>query len=280
MADFSDVLFVSDFDHTMTGTDGTIPLANRRAIAAFTARGGCVTVCTGRSLPLFRSMLPQLPVNAPVILFNGGLCYDFARQAALFSYPIELDARALAADLLRRYPDVLLEVQAEETHYCLRPDANLEEFCRISQCPIHCLPPEKMPRSIMKLALYQDFRSPDVGQLFEITPDEETFFAEVAAYLNTQYAGVLSAVRSAPRVVDIQAAQATKGQAARRLAQLLGKKILAVAGDSQNDLSMLDAADLAFVPADASIDKTPYCEVAPCSNGSVASAIAMLETLL
>ena len=32
MADFSDVLFVSDFDHTMTGTDGTIPLANRRAI--------------------------------------------------------------------------------------------------------------------------------------------------------------------------------------------------------------------------------------------------------
>ena len=102
MADFSDVLFVSDFDHTMTGTDGTIPLANRRAIAAFTARGGCVTVCTGRSLPLFQSMLPQLPVNAPVILFNGGLCYDFARQAALFSYPIELDARALAADLLRR----------------------------------------------------------------------------------------------------------------------------------------------------------------------------------
>ena len=183
MADFSDVLFVSDFDHTMTGTDGTIPLANRRAIAAFTARGGCVTVCTGRSLPLFRSMLPQLPVNAPVILFNGGLCYDFARQAALFSYPIELDARALAADLLRRYPDVLLEVQAEEAHYCLRPDANLEEFCRLSQCPIHCLPPEKMPRSIMKLALYQDFRSPDVGQLFEITPDEETFFAEVAAYL-------------------------------------------------------------------------------------------------
>ena len=280
MADFSDVLFVSDFDHTMTGTDGTIPLANRRAIAAFTARGGCVTVCTGRSLPLFRPMLPQLPVNAPVILFNGGLCYDFARQSALFSYPIELDARALAADLLRRYPEVLLEVQAEEAHYCLRPDENLEEFCRRSQCPIHRLTPEKMPRSIMKLALYQDFRSPDVGQLFEITPDEETFFAEVAAYLNTQYAGVLSAVRSAPRVVDIQAAQATKGQAARRLAQLLGKKILAVAGDSQNDLSMLDAADLAFVPADASIDKAPYREVAPCSNGSVASAIAMLETLL
>ena len=196
-----------------------------------------------------------------------------------FSYPIELDARALAADLLRRYPDVLLEVQAEEAHYCGR----MQIWRRMPASPsarIHCLPPEKMPRSIMKLALYQDFRSPDVGQLFEITPDEETFFAEVAAYLNTQYAGVLSAVRSAPRVVDIQAAKATKGQAARRLAQLLGKKILAVAGDSQNDLSMLDAADLAFVPADASIDKTPYCEVAPCSNGSVASAIAMLETLL
>ena len=40
MADFSDVLFVSDFDHTMTGTDGTIPLANRRAIAAGRLRDG------------------------------------------------------------------------------------------------------------------------------------------------------------------------------------------------------------------------------------------------
>lgn len=280
MVDFSDVLFVSDFDHTMTGVDGRIPAKNRAAIAAFTTQGGSLTVCTGRSLPLFQPMLSQLPVNAPVILFNGALCYDFACNQTLFAEPIAMDARALTADLLHRYPEVLLEVQEVKAHYCLRPDKNLMEFCRRSSCPVQAIQTDEVPAQIMKLALYQDFRTPDVAQLFQITPEEEVFFAEVAAYLNTQYAGVLSAVRSAPRVVDIQAAQATKGQAARRLADLLGKKILAVAGDSQNDLSMLDAADYAFVPTDATIDPTPYRQVVACSEGSVADALAKLAEIL
>lgn len=280
MVDFSDVLFVSDFDHTMTGVDGKIPAENRVAIAAFTTQGGSLTVCTGRSLPLFQPMLSQLSVNAPVILFNGALCYDFVCSQTLFAEPIAMDARALTADLLHRYPEVLLEVQEVKAHYCLRPDKNLMEFCRRSYCPVQAIRADEVPAQIMKLALYQDFRTPDVAQLFQITPEEEVFFSEVAAYLNTQYAGVLSAVRSAPRVVDIQAAQATKGQAARRLADLLGKKILAVAGDSQNDLSMLDAADYAFVPADATIDPTPYRQVVACSEGSVADALSKLAEIL
>ena len=43
MPDFRDVLFVADYDHTLTGLDGTIPARNREAIAYFMEHGGSFT---------------------------------------------------------------------------------------------------------------------------------------------------------------------------------------------------------------------------------------------
>ena len=125
MPDFRDILFVADYDHTLTGLDGTIPARNREAIAYFMEHGGSFTLCTGRSLPLFRPVADQIPMNAPAILFNGGCCYDFERESMLFQIPIDLDARALAEDLLRVYPEALLEIQEVRQHYSLGFDANL-----------------------------------------------------------------------------------------------------------------------------------------------------------
>ena len=280
MPDFRDILFVADYDHTLTGLDGTIPARNREAIAYFMEHGGSFTLCTGRSLPLFRPVADQIPMNAPAILFNGGCCYDFERESMLFQIPIDLDARALAEDLLRVYPEALLEIQEVRQHYSLGFDANLTEFCRLSGCAIEPISLSEMPRQVMKLAMYQDFREPNVANLFEITPREEALFSGMAAYLLENYGDAVSAVRSAPRIVDIQSARATKGIAARRLAQNLGKRVLVAAGDSQNDLTMLAEADYAFVPADASIEQGSYLRVCPCSDGAIADAVEYLANRL
>ena len=280
MPDFRDILFVADYDHTLTGLDGTIPARNREAIAYFMEHGGSFTLCTGRSLPLFRPVANQIPMNAPAILFNGGCCYDFERESMLFQIPIDLDARALAEDLLRVYPEALLEIQEVGQHYSLGFNANLTEFCRLSGCAIEPISLSEMPRQVMKLAMYQDFREPNVANLFEITPREEALFSGMVAYLLENYGDAVSAVRSAPRIVDIQSARATKGIAARRLAQNLGKRVLVAAGDSQNDLTMLAEADYAFVPADASIEQGSYLRVCPCSDGAVADAVEYLANRL
>ena len=280
MPDFRDILFVADYDHTLTGLDGTIPARNREAIAYFMEHGGSFTLCTGRSLPLFRPVANQIPMNAPAILFNGGCCYDFERESMLFQIPIDLDARALAEDLLRVYPEALLEIQEVGQHYSLGFNANLTEFCRLSGCAIEPISLSEMPRQVMKLAMYQDFREPNVANLFEITPREEALFSGMVAYLLENYGDAVSAVRSAPRIVDIQSARATKGIAARRLAQNLGKRVLVAAGDSQNDLTMLAEADYAFVPADASIEQGSYLRVCPCSDGAIADAVEYLANRL
>ena len=277
MPDFSDILFVTDYDHTLTGPDGKIPAANREAIDYFMAHGGSFTLCTGRSLPLFRPVADQIPMNAPALLSNGGLCYDFAREKMQFRIPIDLDAKSLARDLLTSFPGCLLEVQEIVSHYSLRYDGNLFQFCANSGCPIETIALEDLPERVMKFALYEDFRTPEVANLFEITPEEDVRFARMRAYILEKYGHALSAVRSAPRIVDIQSNLATKGAAAVRLAQEMGKGILAAAGDSQNDLTMLDAADIAFVPADASVSPQGYQQVCGCGEGSIADAVAYLE---
>lgn len=276
MADFHDILFVTDYDHTLTGPDGQIPARNREAIDYFMDHGGSFTLCTGRSLPLFRPVAAEIPMNAPALLSNGGICYDFAAEKMRFCIPIELDAGVLAADLLQTFPDALLELQELQCHYSIGYDANLTEFCRRSGCPIQPITLHEVPRQVMKLALYQDFRTPEVSNLFEITPAEEELFAIMRQYILERYGHAVSAVRSAPRIVDIQSNLATKGAAARRLAREMGKKYLVAAGDSQNDVTMLDAADWAFVPADASIDPAGYRQVCGCGVGAVADAVAYL----
>ena len=277
MPDFSDILFVADYDHTLTGPDGKIPDRNREAIQYFMAHGGSFTLCTGRSLPLFRPVSVNIPMNAPALLSNGGLCYDCQTEQTLFRIPIELDAGQLARDLLDTFPGCLLEVQEILSHYSLKYDPNLFQFCQNSGCPIQTIALADLPERVMKFALYEEFRTPEVSNLFEITPEEDVRFARMRAYILEKYGHALSAVRSAPRIVDIQSNLATKGAAAVRLARELGKKVLAAAGDSQNDLTMLDAADIAFVPGDASIDPDAYQRVCPCAEGSVADAVAYLE---
>ena len=87
MGRFSNVLFASDFDHTLTDMSGQIPARNLEAIAAFQAEGGIFTVASGRSIPMFRKKAALVPVNAPCILYNLNGYYNDLK--ALLDHMIE-----------------------------------------------------------------------------------------------------------------------------------------------------------------------------------------------
>ena len=91
MAKFSDVLLASDFDRTLSGCDGTIPQANLDAIRYFMDEGGAFTVASGRSIPLFRQKAALVPVNAPCILSNGAILYDYNTKTQLDPYLARID---------------------------------------------------------------------------------------------------------------------------------------------------------------------------------------------
>ena len=71
-------------------------------------------------------------------------------------------------------------------------------------------------------------------------------------------------------------------KAARRLADTLGRSILVCVGDAPNDLAMLQAADYSFRTGDCdpAMRRYDFRDAAPSAEGSVASVIDALRTLL
>jgi HAD superfamily hydrolase (TIGR01484 family) len=269
---YSDVLLTVDFDRTLTATDSMIPQRNLEAIAYFMAHGGAFTVNTGRSVPMSRGrVLPEVPVNAPLLLYNGSAAFDKAAEALTQERPIDLDIGILE-DLQTRFPKLHVEVQAVDAHYLLHEDKGWEAYCEHNGCVWKYADPRLIPGPFVKFSFYGQFWEPTVASMYEATPEELATIEEAIAYMEKTYGDKLEIFRACARIVDFHAKGCNKLRAARDLQRTLGRKILVCVGDAENDLTMLEGADYAFCPADGVVaDRFP--NVCKCDDGAVADVI-------
>lgn len=278
MGKFSDFILVSDFDHTMTDRAGQVPTVNLEAVRHFMEQGGIFTLATGRSLPMSLRRFREVPVNAPWIVCNGAACYDPAEEKTLFCHPLPEHTVPLLRKLAARYPHLRTEIHTMDAHYIFGEDAARDRYLQTQQAEFFHIPWEEVPDPKVKFCLYAP--GPHVWQL---TPDSEEgrFFADLEKEVNAISSEIL-AINSLPALLEIQAGGTSKGQAARDLAQSLGRNILVCAGDAVNDLSMLEEADLAFIPADCDsrVKERGFREAAPCTQGTIADIIHKLGECL
>ena len=278
MADLSKILLLADFDRTLTDTNSRIPERNLDAIRAFTADGGAFSVATGRSVPMFRARAAEIPYNVPLILFNGAGSYDYRAERLNDEVPMP-EGKALTAWLAWEFPDLNLEIEGVDRHYLLGENPMRDDFYRVNDTPCVHVTLDRLPEPIYKVSLLGSFRDLTVRQFFTAeNPEQIARFDEVVARIGAEWP-TLIADRSARRILDIQARSATKGAAARRLANRLGRPILVCVGDAKNDLTMLLEADLAFAPADCdtAVREAGIPLVCPCDDGCVADVIERLR---
>ncbi len=268
----ADILLAVDFDRTLTAPDSSIPEANLRAVREFTARGGTFTVNTGRSLPMARRILEEVPVNAPLLLYNGSAAYDPQTRSLTQVHPIALDRGAFARDLSERFPWLHVELEGEHAHYILRPDPDWVAYTENQNCPWACAAAEEIPGPFLKAALLGDLRGKTVASMYISLPEEEARFAQLSAYIQEAYGQYVDGFRACARILDIHAKGCSKLRAARELQARLGKKLLVCVGDAENDLTMLRGADHAFCPAD-SVIAGQFSNVCACAEGAVAEVI-------
>ena len=280
MSDFSNLLLVSDFDRTLTAPDSTIPRANLEAIRYFTDHGGCFTVGTGRSVPMYRPYLDQIPTNAPLILYNGAAVYDYGTES--LSHTVWMPTgRELLEYLTERFPELLLEVQGVDAHYLIGENPARDAFYRDQGVSFRTVSVAEAPERYHKVALFGAFTDSGVSQFFRGTPEEDAWFGACMEQIARDWP-MLRADRAAMKIIDLQDKCAGKGNAARSLAKRLGGKTLVCVGDAMNDASMLREADLAFAPADCvpEVKALGCCTmVRPCVEGSVAGVVETLEKL-
>ena len=272
MAIYSDILLTVDFDRTLTGPDSAIPARNLEAIEYFMANGGAFTVNTGRSVPMYSRLMDLVPVNAPLLLYNGSAAYDRDRQAFTFAEAIDLDMTETLKKTMAMFPGLAVELQGESHHYLFGPNEMWEKYNIHNGCPYAFCPLEDAPGPFLKFTLYGQIRDVTVADLYNGTPEEFEQMDRVQETLEAEFGDKCVVFRAANRIIDVHAKGVSKANAARRLQRQLGRKILVCVGDGENDVSMLEAADYAYCPGDAII-RDRFENVCDCASGAVADVI-------
>ena len=282
MGRFTGILLVSDWDRTVTGPDKQVPPANTEAVLRFMAEGGLLSIATGHGRMSHRSRWDRLPTNAPHIVFNGAEIYDYRAERSLWQGDLPEEARDLFARLLGEHPELHFELQCPAETYIFGADTGLAEVMRKMGVPIREAPLEAVPRPWLQFAVAGSPGGAGEGE------DEPDWFRYTTPETDALFGGILEAVnapgtgcfgsRSLPFLIEVQAQGCSKGEAARRLAELLGCRTLVCCGDAMNDLSMLEAADRAFVAGDGAKELLDmgFTVTAPSDVGVLADVIGRL----
>ena len=273
MGIFDDVLLTVDFDRTLTARDSSVPQRNLDAIRFFMENGGAFTVNTGRSVPMSaENIIGKVPVNAPLLLYNGSADYDTETGKLSRYVEIPLDPAAVLTDVQEKFPQLHVEIQGLDAHYLLRKNPGWEAYCDHNRCAWDYVTAETVPQPMVKFAIYGEFRENTVAGMFEASSEELAEFARLDAYIQENYGDTVDTFRACARILDVHAKNCGKLNTARALQKKLGKKILVCVGDAENDLTMLEGADYAFCPSDGVVADR-FDNVCPCDEGAVAEVI-------
>lgn len=272
MGIFSDVLLTVDYDRTLTAPDSTIPQRNLEAIRYFIENGGAFTVNTGRSVPMTKVFRDIVPVNAPLLLYNGSAAFDLEENRLTFCHAIDLDLWETVRRCEALFPDLTVEVQGLKAHYRFSENPGWDAFSDHQLCARAFAQPGDDLGPFLKFTLYGQFRDVTVASMFEGSEEERRRMDEAEETLRREFGDKCEVFRAAMRIIDIHAKGVSKARSARQLQAQLGRKILVCIGDGNNDLPMMFDADYAYAPADATIADR-FETVCDCGKGAVADVI-------
>lgn len=264
MGKYNGILLASDYDGTLAASDGTIPERVRTAIRRFLMEGGRFTVSTGRTRLGFHAYDPEL-MNAPVILANGGMIYDYTTKTIVDLYGLDENCIPSLRKVRDRFPNIAIEMYAPDDTCCIH--LNERSRCHFAGHRI-------VPREINEPA---EASFPCAKIMFGGTEEDIT----AAQKFLVEKCPELGFVPTHGTLLEVLRPGVNKGTALLRLAKRLGiapEKIYVV-GDGDNDVDMLKVAAASFVPENGDNAAKSYATYIVCSNndGAVADAIEAIE---
>lgn len=260
-------LIVTDLDDTLLRPDYTIGPRSIAALQKAVDKGMFFAVATGRMYVSTKQFLDKLPVNMPVIVYNGALILDHHTGEKIYHKPVPL---ALAMEIL----DLAAEWGAY-AHVYLDNAYYMPEHCAESEIYKKQTTTEGTP---VHMDLRQ-FLKTDPTKVLLIMPPEKV--SRLRPLMKEKYQGKLVVVVSKPEYLEFLNVEAGKENALRFLAEkheIKREEIIAF-GDSYNDIGMLQYAGRGIAVANAhEAVKESADQICP-SNGEDGVA-QILEELL
>ena len=266
MDKFAGVLLASDFDDTLYCDEGGVPSANLEALGYFLREGGRFTVATGRAKRTFAPHFHDVPINAPVILSNGALLYDFAAGRTVVDLPLPPQAAEDLTALADAFPSLGVEVYHGSDVYIHHPNAYTHRHVLRVNTTWTPMDLADMPQPWSKAVIQAD----------------HAVLLEAQAWMKTRWPERYEVIFSNAVLLECTARHATKGGMVLRLAEMLGvrRENLYCVGDNQNDLSMLAVSAVPFAPANCARELKDWGAtlLRPCQENAVAQLVDILDS--
>ena len=254
MGIFDGVLICSDWDGTLC-MDRTIPDNNVAAIRYFQENGGAFTVCSGRYYPYIEAFSDKIQPNTYIISLNGAYVIHPKTRHCLYEGTISDRVFAFADEFAAKdglFYGMTVYLAGCEGGISLTPTEYLEGRT------------ELLNKGVYKIIFVTD------------TPDKAVYIRDT---VNENGGDELVSVRSWHTGVEILGRINTKGRAVRRVAEAIGARLVVTVGDYENDISMIEAADIGYAVGNAteSLKAVANRSTVDVSAGAIAAVIYELE---
>ncbi|MCR4788408.1 MAG: Cof-type HAD-IIB family hydrolase [Lachnospiraceae bacterium] len=233
------ILF-TDLDGTLLDSKKNISEYTFDTIKRWTEAGHYVALCSGRDvnsvLEVYRHLGFDSLNNMFVIGYNGGQIYDCTKQKTIYKNTLDKEALRHIISVAEK-SGVYLHTYSEKNIIAPRQTKELEFYTRVIKTPV---------------IFSEDILAPlDEGpcKCIAIELDDrsklERFIEELSSY-NKEHN--ISMMFSSQYYLEVIPGDSGKGRSVDVLCKLLNNPDLLVvsAGDEENDISMLDAADVAI----------------------------------
>lgn len=234
---FEGKLLVCDMDGTLLDGKQRISEKNLNAINRFVEQGGMFTLATGRDEKSISGFLEVLPVNVPVIIYNGAAVYDVRSGKLLWNSWLPEEAPGVLQELMDYFPEMGVMVFKRSNVHFLRDNDYTDAFIRRDSVePIYTAAMEEIPLPWTKVILAWE-------------PEKHK---EVEQYLSKKSIPFRN-VYSQPDFIEFLSNDATKGRALSELSGILGipqNRIIAM-GDNLNDVEMIEYAGTGIAVSNA-----------------------------
>jgi len=268
MNNMNQVLLISDMDGTLLKADQSISVENQLAVKRFVDAGGLFTVATGRNEKSVERFLDIIPINAPGILYNGSVIYDFATGKRLLDKRLPDRTIDVIDQLIKYYPQIGVEVYCEGKIFIPKENAITRMHqSREGFIPLY-VPLRRVPISWNKVVL-------------TIDPDD---ISKIGAFIKYRFTHLFDVVQSEPQFLEILPKGTNKGSSLIILSDILSidlSQIIAV-GDNMNDLEMIRNSGFSFAVENAHPDLISSADFTCSGNNdnALADLIKKVESLL
>ena len=254
MGIFDGILICSDWDGTLC-MGSTIPDNNISAIKYFQENGGAFTVCSGRYYPYIEAFSDKIKPNTYLISLNGAYVIHPETRHCLYEGTISDFVFSLVDEFSS--VDGLFNGMTVYLSGC-------EGGISLTPKEYRARRAELLGKGVYKIIFVTD------------TPEKAVYIRDI---VNDRGGDELTSVRSWDTGVEILGKCNTKGRAVRKVADAIGARLVVTVGDYENDISMIEAADIGYAVENAteSLKAVADRSTVNVREGAIAAVIYELE---